>query len=420
MNIPSSIPPFHRHSEEETLRVVESSQPGVSGTSVAPLLRRAQSLPTRVDFQRDEVLEFVRAGEGSPMVPALRKATTDPARAYPDHPARFPYELKPGLQVEYPQNVSSKSLIKQWIAESPVCPFMQKIAEIMARDDCMLKRENLTHPRIAFPKKPSLEFYTRAYKKKYDISIHLATLETLPDLVRQMNASLPKPSYVGFVVGADADELEGGHVAPLLCSFGREGLEFLIMDIFGGRDRSVKTLSHSLVTLTRRRNILTAIGDRQVDNFSCRTGALSLLRNALLSLRHNEFHEGLKAPIQRMLDGAEFDPDNVCLPSEWNYVEQIFHGNEERFAVRDYYSSKEAKRAHPRTVGMFRRQHTEDVRFRCILANMNNYQADFHALVPPPGTAADISEGEFKVTFSVSRPINTYLLHKGFRRAGLE
>lgn len=384
-----------------------------------PSLRKAHSLSGRIELVQNVVLEqFSEQGEPS-SPPSFRKANSDPARAL--RPMRPPYQLKPESQLDAPQLVHAKAFFRKLQDQYPVDPFIRKISEKTTQDLFLMKRENLTNPRIAFPKKCALEYHVQAYKQKYDITIRLASLATLPALLDQLAREVPKPSYVGLIVAETEDDLQKGHVAPVLCSYGQTRIECLVMDVLGGRGRFAKSLHVQLRHITHRSNILTAAGDRQFDNFSCRTGALSLLRNALLSLRYHGIREGLREQLPMLIadPSLEMDPDYMPLPSEWTYVEQAFHGNPRALAIRDLFSSKQAKRENPRTVEVFRQAHTESTCFRCTLQNGKDYRADFVGLIPPPGVQAIIKEDEFSVTFEVTVPANTHLLKKGFRRAGM-
>ena len=281
------------------------------------------------------------------------------------------------------------------------------------------ERENLTHPEIAFPSKQALEMHIQAYREKYGISIKLGTLDQLPELLEEVRSSFLRPGYASFIIAQGPKELEDGHVLPLLVSFGGGDMECLLMDVYGARGQLVEVIRSLLGRFVSEDKIFIAAGGRQADGFSCRTGALSLLRNAHLSLRLHNFEEGLRDPLQA-LSGRFIDPENVLLPGEWTYVEQIFNGSENQMAVRDYFSKKIEKRTNPRTVKVFREQHTEQVRFCCTLINMKDYRADFQGLVPPEGMRVEIGKYRFCIVFETVVNINTYLVHKGFQRAGLK
>ena len=202
-------------------------------------------------------------------------------------------------------------------------------------------------------------------------------------------------------------------------------MEAIIMDVMGleegeeEEDESlVKKVCHVLSPhFMPEDRLYVASGGRQADTSSCRTGALSLLRNAHLSLRFHACEYGLREPLLR-LGSSLSDPHRVDLPGEWTYVEQIFHGDEKHLAIRDLFSKKAMKRLHPRTVGSFRKSHLEEVSFRCTLYNDGkDYRREFSALMPPEGVRAEISEDSFSITYELRVLVNTYLFHKGFIRA---
>lgn len=415
-----SLPPLLPPRREEPFPPPVLPPVSHPGSLAVPQVRKTHSLSGRIELIQNVVLErFSGLEEAPPHRPSLQKATSDPCRAL--RPMRPPYQMKPESQIDAPQVVHAKAFVRKLREQYPTDPFIRMVSEKTAHDVFLMKRENLTHPRIAFPQKGALEFHIQAYKQKYGISLHLASLSTLPALLERLIHEVEKPSYVGLIVAESEDDLQRGHVAPVLLSFGRANIECLIMDVLGGRGRFAKSLHAQLRHITPRRNVMTAAGDRQFDNFSCRTGALSLLRNALLSLRFHDIREGLKDPLPMLIDdpSIELDPDYMPLPSEWTYGEQAFHGKVECLAIRDLFSSKQEKREHPRTVQAFRQQHTGMTRFRCTLENGQDYRADLAALPLPPGIQATVAETGFKMTFEIDIPTNTYLQKKGFKRAGL-
>jgi hypothetical protein len=406
-----------------------ASSPGRGGVQevVIPPLRKCKTCSGRVEMMRDvfEEIFSLKSEQSSPTF-SLKKTISDPVRIR-SHlvlqqkiPASPPlYQRDPQWQLDFLQNVSTQSLVRKFIEKYPADPFIEKLHQKISCDYFTFKRENRTHPEIACPKKQALEIHIGAYREKYGISIHLGTIEQLPALFERVRTSLQKPGYESFIIAQEEEDLEDGHVLPLLVFFGRERIECLIMDVMGTRSDLVESVHGVLEKKIPNDLILIAAHGRQADSFSCRTGALSLLRNAHLSLRLHNFEEGLREPLQA-LAGCSIDPVNVLLPGEWSYVEQIFCGSENQIAVRDCFSKKVAKQRNPRTVKIFRDQHTEQVRFCCTLRNTKDYRADFQGLVPPEGVRVEIEKHRFCIVFETVVRINTYLVHKGFKRAGLK
>lgn len=363
----------------------------------------------------------------------MRKALSDPLQALREFRVEQhfrpppPYHRDPALRLDFQERVYGKSFVRKLFAQYPQDPFIQKVFEQLQRDLFTLKRENLTYPTIACPGKKALEMHIESYRAKYGIEMHLVELASLAKCLQEVRVSLPRPGYVSFIVGELADDVEDGHVLPLLCSFGPGGMEAIIMDVMGLEEEEEEKME-SFVNKVRKvlsphfmpeACLYIASGGRQSDTSSCRTGALSLLRNAHLSLRFHRCEYGLREPLLS-LGSSLSDISRVELPGEWTYVEQIFHGDEKHLVIRDLFSTKAVKRLHPRTVASFRNSHTEEIRFRCTLYNNGkDYRRAFFGLVPPEGVRAVISEEEFSITYELSVQVNTYLLHKGFRRAGL-
>jgi hypothetical protein len=331
-----------------------------------------------------------------------------------------PYKRLGSSQLLLMRNVSTQSFVRKFAQEHLTDPFVVKAFQKMECDLFNFERKNLTHPEIAFPSKQALEIHIQAYREKYGISIRLGTIDQLPELLEGVRPSFLQPGYASFIIGQDAEDLEDGHVLPLLVSFGGGGMECLLMDVFGNRGKLVEDIHALLGRVVSEDKILIAAGVRQVDGFSCRTGALSLLRNANLSLRYHNFETGLREPIQRLNEMLIDNDHCVMLPSEWTYVEQIFKGQEDRMVIRDCFSKKMEKRMNPRTVKVFREQHTEQALFLCTVDNSKDYRADFHGLALSDDFRADIQEDCFDLIFDTVVRVNTYLLHKGFLRAGLK
>jgi hypothetical protein len=389
--------------------------------------RRTRSCLGRVELVSDILKEpFSLRRDASTSIPSLKRTISDPSRTRtlfvvqqqdPESPS-LSYQKELQYQHDLPRNVWTQSLVKNFFEEHPTDLFLKKAFQKIACDLFSFERENLTHPAIALPKKQALEMHIQSYREKYGISIHLGTLDQLLTLFDLTRNYLIKPGYESFIIAKGPLDLEEGHVMPLLISFDGQDTECLIMDVIGSRGDLVGAVLSKLVRVIPEDHIFIATGGRQSDTFSCRTGALSLLRNAHLSLRYHNFEKGLRDSLQR-LSGRPLDRNNILLPSEWTYVEQIPNGPEGQIAIRDCFSKKMEKKLNPRTVKIFRDQHTEQVRFRCTISNSKDYRADFNGLIPPDGVRAEIQEHGFSLVFETAVAINTYLLHKGFQRAGL-
>ena len=403
------------------------------------LFQRSQTFSGDVRFLNDIVEESLLVEQGSHSCSCLRKAATDPGSACRDFTVdkrrilSLPHDEQIfSLKLDYDENIGGRSLVRKLLSEHPGDLFLQKLDEIVASDPFQFRRENISHPLIASPTKRSLELSVEAYRRKYGMNIRLSTLDQLPGFLEETKAEVLKvpgpPRYMSFIIANTERDMESGHVVPLLCFFARastkspvpESLiaEFLIMDVMGLAGPLAAYIRLLLCDDTSPENIYMASGARQADVYSCRTGALSLLRNTHLSLEFHRYQDGIRRPLERLVP-APFDPDKCVLPSEWTYVEQVFRGARESLAIRDCFSAKVSKRAHPRTVEVFRRAHTEPVRFCCTLFSTKDYSTAFHSLRAPEGVEVEISRRGFRMKFEISVDVNTYLLHKGFQRAGL-
>ena len=396
-----------------------------SGSSFPSLHKRSHSFAGDVRKFCDIVEESFMMGEAVSMSPpSIRKAVSDPVRAslasmaIRARPSPIPHEKISSYELYSQQDVSIRGLVRKFFADHQGNSFIKKVEGIVASHLFNYTRENISYPEVVCLTKRALEIHMQFYREKYGIHIQLATVNQLPSLLDAAQKSCVSSRYLSFIVGQVDEDLEDGHVLPLLCFLRRGKVEALIMDVLGSLSDCSCEVSEIVSRYTDKENIYVAAGIRQADSFSCRTGALTLLRNAHLSLQYHHCEEGLRASLERLVS-EPFDPECCLLPSEWTYGEQIFHGTGDAFVLRDRLSKRVHKKANPRTVESFRREFTEKVRFRCCFSRAEDYRNVFQGLSPPDGVEAVIRQDFFRMQFDILVDVNTYLLHKGFQRAGL-
>ncbi len=273
------------------------------------------------------------------------------------------------------------------------------------------------YPLTPYPNRSALEYSARTYNAKYGVHIFVSDVSTLFSLVRKIELRVTKPTFVGFVVAYDQG-LDSGHVAPMIAALGAEkNTQFIMMDTLDYSD------DFSLGDWIRLRlvpahdetsNFICAQGGRQADEFSCRTGATTLLRNALLSLKA----QGNPTAYWREV----FHHAKEKLPLEWTYVEQIHHASKEEqehsVAIRDLFAKSELKRQHPRSVYKYREDHSEELEIEHSIfcpSEGTPLEPSFESIKPPEGSSFKIESGGVILTYTTHKRINTYLLHKGFK-----
>lgn len=262
-------------------------------------------------------------------------------------------------------------IIKKLLEEPffPSGPFRDTLAKMMQDYKAWLIIENLTYPTIEQPNRAALEVQAAHYAEKYQefgVQIEITHLNELNDTLSRIKKANPNTGVVGIAIGNDI-KLEG-HVLPLLCYFSQdipEGVEFVSIDVLGISNLAFAEHVEEELNKSGFHNIVTYQGKaRQADGHSCRTGALTLLCNAILDLKQKKFQGNLRKILNYygVGKGSKGKWYLKGIPDEWSVHEQIFiKQKEDALHIRDLVSKNQNKRKKARTVKTTREQHQEKV-----------------------------------------------------------
>lgn len=282
-------------------------------------------------------------------------------------------------------------------------PFFQAIAPFVHSHT---KAEIFDKEFVYSPKNSVMQSICAHYQKKYGIQIELIPSTDFAARWEELKKG-EEPRFLGLLLRHPDKHF--GHVCPLLCYFAKGRAECYIMDVINQKftfrvlDESVEeALQRAGATYQNR-----AKTDRQADTDSCRLGAVTLLRNALLWIKKFGAGESLQSLLAKM----EIEKTEFNLPLEWSYTEQIYpkKGNlDKMYVIRDFYSTK--KKA-PRTIAQFREAHTKPGTFECTLFLSSQTKIPVEV---PDDIAVNFLKRQCDVSFSATIPgLNRYLVEKG-------
>lgn len=310
-----------------------------------------------------------------------------------------------------PQAKGAKAL-KVWadkVKENPHS-FYQNLPALLAKHKWVLTVNNLTFSTVYCPKLLQLKLIAAKYLAKYGIEIVFFEQTKFVEQWEKLKKSLTTPKYLGIIVD---NEVNGeGHVVPLVCYFGSSHTEAIILDTLGG-SQSALVLQRLLKKAgVSQEHLYSAMNIRQADKLSCRTGGTTILRNALLSLKHHKREGGFATAIREQISKEQVEGQFLnALPIEWDYTDQVTNrsgDNSKVIVIRDLYSKQAGKRQAPRTVAQFRLEHTEENQFACVLKKQGPM---LNIAMPPELPNKD------RIRFTVSFPVNSYLVNKAARWA---
>lgn len=274
---------------------------------------------------------------------------------------------------------------------------------------------------IDVPDGPALKLAAEHYAEKYGIEIHFCSgyqEDTLENMITTLNDQIKTPTYVGIIYENDPQyrqkKYDFGHVTPLLFYFPGNGqldkAECLDLDSVAqqGARRSVKQLG--LASVYGMKKV------RQADKNSCRTGAITILRNALLHLKKNNVQNG----FGEVLKQCQVEGHKIAeLPPEWDYTEQFSNKSlkDTHQAIRSCFSKNVEKRGE--TAKQFRERHMRTRQFTLEV----NYRSDSttEAANPlPEGVKTskvlpDYPKDVYAARLNITRNVNDYLLEKGHK-----
>lgn len=268
------------------------------------------------------------------------------------------------------------------------------------------------------PNYAALEKIAQRYKLKYDITIKICDLDGFPALIfadLQRFQTSVQPTCVGYIV-AKKTSMDGGHVAPVIGSYCRNrDTQLIAMDVLGqgssGLNRYIERL------FIRPIQVVSTTGGRQADSYSCRIGAITLLRNALLDCK----------TVSDQRWQQIFERAGKNLPPEWTYGEQVqLLDRDQRngVAIRDLFSKKEAKRKQPRSLEEHAKKTVEaqsfHFLFQCIRSDIQIPRSLLAVIPPPEGMRLSYTADRvlLSIPMEENRFVNAYLYRKALREKG--
>lgn len=269
-------------------------------------------------------------------------------------------------------------------------------------EDSLIKliKTNANYPTIHVPSVRSLNYLAYKYKCKYQIKITVVKGKNLADHFVKFKEKY-KDQPIGIIAYSSEHSL--AHVTPLIFyynSYDNSGY-LLFLDLAGQNEKIFDAIQKELAVNQPDIKLYYTTQDRQADNFSCRSSALTLLRNALL---HLKTVDPFTIFNHMKLAGEKIEE----LPPEWDYTEQIYlHTSnlDHHFAIRDLYSNTPHKRMNPRSVVQSRQQFAETVSV--------NYELHFR-VEGNFGFYSTLQQGHVrKVLFTCQKVFNLYLFKKG-------
>jgi hypothetical protein len=273
----------------------------------------------------------------------------------------------------------------------------------------------------ASPNKAALKSIAQRYWDKYKIYICIKSITSLSASISSFeseikNAQEMQHRFIGFIVG-QKEHIQCGHLAPLLGFFQKaHPPQFLLMDVVGESPLHLKHFIPSALTqdICDQSSFVIASGNRQADPFSCRLGAIVLLRNAMLWLQN------APTPSAYWKRACAAAPQTI--PFEWSYIEQIQQMNKENrpLAVckRDQFSKNPTKREHPRlTENRFNAYFAEVTMSQYIYCRFSEKleKKSLRILDLPAQTTLEFVSDGIILDFSYKIRVNSYLLEKGYR-----
>lgn len=270
------------------------------------------------------------------------------------------------------------------------------------------------------PKKEFLIAKTDYYRSKYDININVVSITDLEETLCSLSDEELSYPYLGFIVLTNEDN----HAVPLLINMkalDKERIKCHECVLMNAGDNSSETQYDIYQVLenfgVEEEDVIRAKQEeRQADGFSCMTGALVLLRNALLDIKHRSI-TSLAGHYKITKEEDEVTGDDATfleLPPTWTWGEQIFHYRPEELEAtnpRDYFSKNPEKKAHPRTIAKMREAYRRAVGITSSLRSSLDKTGVFDGCAVPDGFTPEAPE----IRIGLERTYTMYLQLKGLK-----
>ena len=229
--------------------------------------------------------------------------------------------------------------------------------------------KSLTVPNILLFSHKTLGEIADFYNSKYHINMSTCLDNNLLSVLQRWkseNAFTPR----GIIV---LNHKIVGHVTPIIVNKTSNKMEVLTLDVLSMPSETMPTF-YNTINACKDLNIecLCSKKVRQASNFGCDTGAVTVLRNALIDLsQKNQSNQTLQDILGQSLKSENIYNYSVKtvsdLPVTWTYCDQIFPKNADKSLSipRDNFSKKDC--LVKKTVDSFRRSHTHSCTYEYTL-----------------------------------------------------
>ncbi|MCF7806231.1 MAG: hypothetical protein K9M13_01020 [Simkaniaceae bacterium] len=207
------------------------------------------------------------------------------------------------------------------------------------------------HDSVYIPTTTSIQLIAAHYKTKYGIEIFIC--DNTDNLPRLLTEKSQEAKTFGIIMATDPHL----HVTPILCrksSAIEEPIEIALMDSVANNAGLIDD-SHGLQFIRKLTEteldyrLMSSFGARQVDEFSCRVDALTLLKRALIDLKGREgtkLSDYLKINNEKeskelgwqQFASNELTPKSLASPDRSQYVPYQFFKVPETWAVGRQYA----------------------------------------------------------------------------------
>ena len=355
----------------------------------------------------------------------------------PPAPTEKPKQIEPSSTIHLeldddPSRIRALQPVLNFLSEGSFKDSIQ--AALDGHDMDWMIINNMSHPFVYMPNRPALQTMAHNYYKKYRILIRETVCSSrwdnrLNELIGEMEKQIEGPQYVGVIIAANDYY---SHALPLIIYLGKKDpktgsrkRQFLIADTMGNSGDLFDSVE-SIIKKLKGAEIYATTKPRQVDTYSCRTGAMLLLKRALIALQDSSDKElagylkshgieevvSVKKKDEESLDYSYFSFD--YLPPQFDASEQVTNkgGNlDTTFDSRDRRSNKSRKKDNPRTIGEIRKSHRKDTTFEyCFKVEGSRLKPK---TVIPKGVKIGRAGNCISVSITIQREVNTHLAEKG-------
>jgi hypothetical protein len=219
-------------------------------------------------------------------------------------------------------------------------------------------------PAILQPTSELMKRVSFHYKSKYNIDIFVSNSSDFQAFIESRGSN--QEPY-GVIVTDDNDI---GHVVPILIINNGANKHAIKLDVLGVAENLPITKEILKALKESSFEIFSSMDPRQADTRSCRTEALTILRNILLYLRKlniSNFNHFSNRHERGEMSTKEAKLALIPIPGEVDYVDQVSRKDlediERLSTIRTEYSAKESKRARGESVLSFRNRYKREVKF---------------------------------------------------------